>query len=141
VTDQMAVLAPPELLAIHTNMPATVPSEVTKALQGGPLPSDLSPEEKHAYEQLDFFFKHGLAYAQEMGNRPQTLYAIADSPIGLAAWMLDHDARSLELMSRAFMGHPGGLTRDDVLDNTTLFWLTNTAISAGRLYWENKFAF
>jgi pimeloyl-ACP methyl ester carboxylesterase len=90
---------------------------------------------------MDFFYKKGLAYLQEMANRPQTLYGIVDSPVGLAAWMLDHDWRSYELIARAFEGNPGGLTRDDVLDNVTLFWLTNTAISAARLYWENKFNF
>jgi len=113
-----------------------------KALKyGDPPPSGLSADERHAYEQLDFFYKHGLGYAIEMGNRPQTLYAIADSPIGLAAWILDHDARSYALIARAFDGHPGGLARDDILDNITLYWLTNTAISSGRLYWENKLAF
>ena len=99
------------------------------------------PDEKHAFDQLAFFYKHGVAYAQEMGNRPQTLYGIEDSPIGLAAWMLDHDARSYELIARVFDGHPEGLTRDDVLDNVTLYWLTETAVSSARLYWESKLAF
>jgi pimeloyl-ACP methyl ester carboxylesterase len=142
VTEQMALLAPAGLLGIHTNMPATLPAEISEALQfGKPAPAGLSAEEQGAWEQLDFFYKHGLAYAQEMGNRPQTLYAIADSPIGLAAWMLDHDARSYDLIARVFAGQPEGLTRDDILDNVTLYWLTNTAVSSARLYWESKLAF
>ncbi len=144
VTEQMALLAPPELIGIHVNMPATVPPDIAKALQlGSAAPSGLSADERHAYDQLEFFNKHGLGYALEMANRPQTLYGIADSPVGLAAWILDHDERSYELMARIFDGQPqaGGLTRDDVLDNITAYWLTNTAISSARLYWENKLAF
>jgi pimeloyl-ACP methyl ester carboxylesterase len=142
VTEQMALQEPPGLAAIHTNMAATVPDEIMKAVQaGGPAPSGLSPDEKYAYDQLDFFFKHGLAYAQEMGSRPQTLYAIEDSPVGLAAWMLDHDARSYALISRVFAGQSEGLTRTDILDNITLYWLTGTAVSSARLYWESKLAF
>jgi pimeloyl-ACP methyl ester carboxylesterase len=142
VTEQMALLAPPELVGIHTNMPATVPGDIDKALQsGGPPPAGLSADEKYAYEQLDFFYKHGLAYAQEMSNRPQTLYGIEDSPVGLAAWMLDHDARSYALIARVFAGQPEGLTRSDILDNVTLYWLTNTAVSSARLYWESKLPF
>jgi pimeloyl-ACP methyl ester carboxylesterase len=137
VVDMMGVQAPPELIGIHTNMPGAVPPDVSKAIQsGGPAPSGLSDEERSGYEKLKDFFAKGVAYALEMGLRPQTLCGIADSPVGLAAWILDHDTRSLELISRAFDGHPTGLTRDDVLDNITLFWLTNTAISAARLYWE-----
>ena len=142
VTEQMALLAPPGLVGIHTNMPATVPEEIDKAAFGGaPAPSSLSAEEKHAYDQLAFFYKHGLGYASEMANRPQTLYALADSPVGLAAWILDHDGVSMALMSRVFDGQPEGLTRDDVLDNITYYWFTNTAISSARLYWESKLAF
>jgi pimeloyl-ACP methyl ester carboxylesterase len=142
VTEQMALLTPPGLLGIHTNMPATIPDAIQRALNlGKPAPAGLSAEEQNAWDQLAFFDQHGLAYAQEMGNRPQTLYALADSPVGLAAWMLDHDARSHNLIARVFAGQTEGLTRDDVLDNTTLYWVTNTAVSSARLYWESKLAF
>jgi pimeloyl-ACP methyl ester carboxylesterase len=142
IVDMMGVQAPPGLLAIHTNMAGAVPPEIDKAaLAGAPPPPDLSADEKKAYGQLAFFYKYGLAYAQEMGNRPQTLYGIADSPVGLAAWILDHDIRSYELIARVFDGQSEGLTRDDILDNITLYWLTNTAVSSARLYWENKLAF
>ena len=141
ITDLMAAQAPPGLLGIHTNMPGTVPPDIDAALlSGSPLPSDLSGDERRACEQLAFFYKHAY-YAFYMGSRPQTLTGLVDSPVGLATFMLDHDARSLELISRVFDGQSEGLTRDDVLDNITLFWLTNTAISAARLYWENKFNF
>lgn len=142
ISEQMALLAPPELLAIHTNMAATVPATISKALKYGmPHPEGLSADEQRAYEQLDFFFKHGLGYATEMGTRPQTLYGIQDSPIGLAAWILDHDAKSLALISQVFDGKAAGLTKDDILDNITLYWLTKTAVSSGRLFWESKLAF
>jgi len=142
VADVMAMQAPPELLGIHLNWPFAVPPDIDKALQtGSPLPPDLSTDERRACEQLDFFYKHGVGYAQEMANRPQTIYGIGDSPIGLAAWLLDHDARSYALIARVFDGHREGLTRDDVLDNVTLYWLTDTTVSSARIYWENKFAF
>jgi pimeloyl-ACP methyl ester carboxylesterase len=142
VTEQMALLAPPELIGIHTNMPATVPPGIdAAAFAGAAAPTGLSTEEQHAYDQLAYFYKHGLGYANEMANRPQTLYGIADSPVGLAAWMLDHDAQSLALITRVFDGKSEGLTRDDVLDNVTLYWLTNTAVSSARLYWESKLPF
>src|SRR6476661_2017618 len=142
VTDVMGTQAPPELLGIHLNWPFTVPPDIDAAIQGGkPLPTDLSADERHACDQLDFFYKHGVAYAQEMASRPQTLYGIGDSPVGLAAWLLDHDARSYALIARVFDGQIEGLTRDDILDNITLYWLTNTPVSSGRIYWENKFAF
>jgi pimeloyl-ACP methyl ester carboxylesterase len=142
ITDLMGAQAPPGLLGIHNNLPNTAPPEIAKALQGaGPPPSGLSSDEKYAYDRLDFFFKKDVAYAQEMATRPQTLYGIADSPVGLAAWILDHDVRSYQLIARAFDGNPAGLTRDDVLDNVTLYWLTNTGVSSARLYWENKFVF
>lgn len=142
VTEQLALLAPPGLVGIHTNMPATIPPAIQEALDAHePPPADLDAEERGAWDQLAFFYAHGLAYAQEMGNRPQTLYGIADSPVGLAAWMLDHDARSYDLIARVFAGGTEGLTRDDILDNVTLYWLTNTAVSSARLYWESKLAF
>jgi len=141
VTEQMALQQPPGLVGIHTNMPATVPDEIAKLLPGGPEPAGLSADEKYAWDQLVDFYSHGLGYAQEMAGRPQTLYALADSPVGLAAWMLDHDIRSYRLISRVFDGASEGLTRDDILDNVTLYWLTNTAVSSARLYWESKLPF
>ncbi|HEX8077068.1 MAG TPA: epoxide hydrolase, partial [Chthoniobacterales bacterium] len=139
VSETMAVQAPPELLGISTNMAATVPADIAKALAtGSPPPSTLSPDERNAWDQLDFFYKKGLGYANEMALRPQTLYAIADSPVGLAAWILDHDARSYSLIARVFDGQREGLSRDDILDNISMYWFTNTAISSARLYWNTS---
>ena len=139
ITEAMAVLPTPGLLAMHTNLPLTVPPDVVAALgSGGPAPAGLSADETRAWEQLKFFVTKGIAYALEMGLRPQTLYGLADSPVALAAWLLDHDARSLAMISRSFPGEAGGLTPDDVLDNVTLAWLTNTGVSSGRLYWEHR---
>jgi pimeloyl-ACP methyl ester carboxylesterase len=142
VTEQMALQTPPGLIGIHTNMPATIPDDVAKALAAGAAPPPgLSADEARAYAQMDDFYKHGVGYATEMANRPQTLYALADSPVGLAGWILDHDKASEAMISRVFDGTHEGLSRDDVLDNITLYWLTNTAVSSARLYWESKLAF
>jgi pimeloyl-ACP methyl ester carboxylesterase len=141
VTEMMGVQARPGLLGIHTNMPGAIPAEINgPAFAGAPAPAGLSAEEKSTYDQLVFFYKH-VYYAFLMATRPQTLTGLADSPIALATFLLDHDARSLELIARAFDGKTEGLTPDDVLDNVTLFWLTNTGVSSARLYWENKLAF
>ena len=137
VSEVMALQQPPGLLGIHTNMAATVPANISKALAFHEAPpADLTNEERNAWDQLEFFYNKGLGYALEMNNRPQTLYGIVDSPVGLAAWMLDHDIRSYEMIARVFDGKAEGLTRDDVLDNVTLYWLTNTAISSAQLYWD-----
>jgi pimeloyl-ACP methyl ester carboxylesterase len=141
ITEQMGVLAPPELLGIHINLASAVPAEVLKALGSGATPPGLSADEQSAFDRLAFFFAHGLPIFSMMANHPQALYAIADSPVGLAAWFLEHDLRSYEMIARSFDGQPEGLTRDDVLDNLTLTWLTNTAISQSRLYRENKLPF
>jgi pimeloyl-ACP methyl ester carboxylesterase len=142
IVDLMGALAPPGLIGIHTNFPGAVRDDVTAAVvSGGPPPSGLDDEETRLYEKLRDFWATDVAYALELGTHPQTLYGIADSPVGLAAWLLDHDATSLALIARVFDGQTEGLSRDDVLDNITHYWLTNTGISSGRLYWENKFSF
>jgi len=148
VTDVMAVQAPPELLGMHTNMAGVVPAEVSTALArnilgaGDGPPAGLSAEEASTYEQLNFFYTKGIGYGIEMITQPQTLYGIADSPVGLASWMINHDASSYADIASAFAGHPvGNLTGDEVLDNITFYWLTGTAISSARLYWENTFDF
>ena len=141
ITDMLGVQAPPELLGIHTNMPGAIPADIDRgSAAAAPAPADLSDEERSSYEQLVFFYKH-VYYAFWMATRPQTMAGFADSPIGLATFLLDHDARSLELIARSFDGQTEGLTPDDVLDNVTLFWLTNTGVSSARLYWENKLPF
>ncbi len=147
VVDQMGLQAPAGLLAIHTNMPATVPADVDKALlAGSPPPAGLSAEERRAYEQLERTFKQ-VDYARLMGSRPQTLYGIADSPVGLAAWLLDHNdadgqpAAAVASALNRITSATGELTRDEILDNITLYWLTNTGVSASRLYWEYKGGF
>ncbi len=137
IVDMMGLQAAPELLGIHTNMPGIFPADIDgAAFSGAPAPSGLSADEKLAYDRLQFVYQKGIAYGFQMGLRPQTLYGIADSPVGLAAYFLDHDARSYDLISRAFAGESAGLTRDDILDNITITWLTNTALSGARLYWE-----
>jgi pimeloyl-ACP methyl ester carboxylesterase len=149
ITDLMGAQAPGGLLGIHTNMAGALPPEISKVIAsnvlgaGDPAPTDLSAEEQRVFDRLSFFFTKGIGYALEMGNRPQTLYGLADSPIALAAWMIDHDAWSLEDISHAFVEDQpvGNLTRDEVLDNVMLYWLTNTGVSSSRLYWENKLGF
>lgn len=143
VVDVMATQAPAELLGIHSNMPGIFPPEIEKAAQAGaPPPSGLSADESQAYERLTFVYAKGIGYGYQMGLRPQTLYGLADSPVGLASYLLDHDARSYAHIAALFDGRPfGDITRDDILDNITLYWFTNTAISSARLYWENKLTF
>jgi pimeloyl-ACP methyl ester carboxylesterase len=133
----MGVEAPKGLLAIHTNMAGVFPADIdAAAFSGAPAPAGLSDDEKVAYDRLQFVYQKGIAYGFQMGLRPQSICAIADSPVGLAAYFLDHDARSYALIARVFDGQSEGLTRDDVLDNITITWLTNTALSGARLYWE-----
>lgn len=142
ITEQMGLQAPPELLGIHTNMAGIFPDDINgAAFSGAPPPAGLSADEKLAYERLQFVYQKGIGYGYQLGLRPQTMYGIADSPVGLAAYFLDHDARSYALIARVFDGQSEGLTRDDILDNITITWLTNTAISGSRLYWENKLGY
>jgi pimeloyl-ACP methyl ester carboxylesterase len=142
ITDLMGAKAPPGLLGIHSNMPGTVPPDVATTLAGDTAPSGLSADEGRAWERLNFLYTKGIGYATEMALHPQTLYGLADSPVALAAWMIDHDLFSYEDIARAFDGNPvDNLTRDEVLDNITLTWLTNTGVSSGRLYWENTLGF
>jgi len=144
ITDLMGVQAPPELLGIHTNMAATIPADISpQVTSGAPEPAGLSAEESRAYEDLAFVYTKGIGYALEMSLRPQTLYGLADSPIALAGWMIDHDARSYRDIRQAFVDDKpvGNLTRDQILDNITFTWLTNTGVSSARLYWENKVGF
>ena len=140
-TEVMAAQAPAGLIGVHTNMPNAVPTDIdAAAFAGAPAPAGLSADETKAYEQLVFLYRH-VNYAFYMGSRPQTLAGLTDSPVGLASFMIDFDPRGLELIARVFDGEREGLTRDDVLDNATLYWLTNTAVSAARLYWENELSF
>jgi pimeloyl-ACP methyl ester carboxylesterase len=149
ITEVLGAQAPDGLIGIHTNMAGALPPEIAKPIAsnvlgaGDPAPTDLSADEQRVYDRLTFFFTKGIGYALEMGNRPQTLYGLADSPVALAAWMIDHDTWSLEDITRAFVEEQpvGNLTRDEVLDNVTLYWLTNTGVSSSRLYWENKLGF
>ena len=142
ITDFMGVQAPPELAGIHTNMAGAIPPAIDGAAFTGASPPDgLDDEERQSFDHLAFFYKHGLGYALEMGNRPQTLYGLADSPIALAAWIIDHDIWTYRQISRVFDGETLGLSKDDIVDNITLYWLTNTGVSSARLYWENKNAF
>jgi pimeloyl-ACP methyl ester carboxylesterase len=141
VTEQMGALAPPGLLGIHTHLPSAVPDEILKALPSGNPPPGLAADERKAFERLSHFLTQGLSYAQQMASHPHALYGISDSPVGLAAWFIDHDLWSHELITRAVDGRREGVTLDDVLDNLTLTWVTNTSISSAHLYRENKLPF
>jgi pimeloyl-ACP methyl ester carboxylesterase len=142
IVDMMGVQAPPGLVGIHTNMAGAIPPEVdAAAFAGAAPPPGLDEEEKYSFDHVSFFYKHGLGYAQEMGHRPQTLYGLQDSPVALAAWIIDHDIWTYRQIARVFDGAAEGLTRDDICDNITLYWLTKTGVSSARLYWENKLAF
>ena len=142
IVDMMGVQAPRGLIGIHTNMAGAIPPEIdAAAFAGAAPPAGLDEEEKFSFDHVSFFYKHGLGYALEMGHRPQTLYGIEDSPVGLAAWIIDHDIWTYRQIARVFDGVAEGLTRDDICDNITLYWLTKTGVSSARLYWENKLAF
>jgi len=149
VADLMGADAPPALVGVHTNMPGALLPEISQALPvpgqlapGGPPPPGMSAEEQRAFEQISEFYTSAAGYAVEMTTQPQTMYGVADSPVGLAAWMINHDPYSYGEISQAFEGNPvGELTRDAILDNITLYWMTDTGVSSGRLYWENKFGF
>ncbi|HYX45798.1 MAG TPA: epoxide hydrolase [Sphingomicrobium sp.] len=142
IVDFQGVQAAPGLLGIHTNMAGAIPPDIDAlAIKGAPAPDGLDQEERASFDHVSFFYKHGLGYANEMGNRPQTLYALEDSPVGLAAWIIDHDIWTYKQIARLFEGDQLGLTRDDIVDNITLYWLTRTAVSSARLYWENHNAF
>ncbi len=142
ITDQMGVQAPRGLVGIHTNMAGAIPPEVdAAAFAGAAPPPGLDEEERASFEHVAFFYKHGLGYALEMGNRPQTLYGLLDSPVALAAWIIDHDIWTYRQIARVFDGAAEGLTQDDICDNITLYWLTGTGVSSARLYWENKLVF
>jgi len=142
IVDFQGVQAPPGLLGIHTNMAGAIPPDIDALAQkGAPAPDGLDEEERASFDHVSFFYKHGLGYANEMGNRPQTLYALEDSPVGLAAWIIDHDIWTYKQIARLFDGEQLGFTRDEILDNITVYWLTKTAVSSARLYWENHNAF
>ncbi len=142
IVDQMGVQAPKGLLGIATNMACAIPPEIdAAAFAGRPAPAGLDDEEKYSFEHVSFFYQNGLGYAIEMGKRPQTLYGLHDSPVALAAWIIDHDIWTYRQIARVFDGETLGLTRDDILDNITLYWLTGTGVSSARLYWENKNGF